>query len=68
MDVPYDDTWDRSGDVKRRVFQKQITGDLLTRKIPFFRLSGNVNARIQAVKKILKNFQKYQSLVKNIER
>lgn len=28
-DMPYDDTWDRSGDVNRRAFQKQIIGDLL---------------------------------------
>ncbi|NES96830.1 MAG: AAA family ATPase, partial [Desertifilum sp. SIO1I2] len=35
-DIPYDDTWDRSGDVNRRIFQKQIVNDLILRKIPFF--------------------------------
>lgn len=34
-DIPYHDTWDRSGDVNRQVFQKQIIADLLVRKIPF---------------------------------
>src|SRR5690606_18639953 len=27
-DIPYDDTWDRSGEVNRTVFQKQIVADL----------------------------------------
>lgn len=61
-DIPYDDTWDRSGDVNRKSFQKQIVGDLLARKIPFFVLSGNLETRIFKVKKILNKFHKYKSL------
>lgn len=61
-DIPYDDTWDRSGDVSRQVFQKQIIGDLLARKIPFIVLSGELEIRVEKVKRILSKFQKYQSL------
>lgn len=61
-DIPYDDTWDRSGDVNRKTFQKQIIGDLLARKIPFILLSGDLETRVAKVKKTLSKFQKYQSL------
>jgi len=61
-DIPYADTWDRSGDVKRNVFQKQIVGDLLVRKIPFFVLSGDLDTRVAQVKVVLSKFQKYRSL------
>jgi HTH-type transcriptional repressor of NAD biosynthesis genes len=58
-DIPYDDTWDRSGDVNRKLFQKQITGDLLKRKIPFIRLNGNLEERIEKIRQVLGSFQKY---------
>lgn len=61
-DIPYDDTWDRSGDVNREIFQKQIIGDLLARKIPFIVLSGDLETRAGKVKRILNEFQKYKSL------
>jgi nicotinamide riboside kinase len=61
-DIPYDDTWDRSGDMNRQVFHKQIIGDLLARKIPFIGLSGNLDERVSKVKAILGKFQKYKSL------
>lgn len=62
VDIPYDDTWDRSGDVNRKVFQKQIIGDLIVRKIPYIVLSGDLETRSEKVKKVLSKFQKYQSL------
>ncbi len=61
-DIPYDDTWDRSGDVNRKTFQKQIIGELLARKIPFIVLSGNIETRVTKVKTILSQFQKYKPL------
>ena len=61
-DIPYDDTWDRSGDVNRKIFQKQIIGELLVRKIPFFILSGDLETRVSKVKRILEKFHKYKSL------
>ena len=62
VDIPYDDTWDRSGDVNRKTFQKQIVGDLLSRKIPFFVLNGNLEGRVSNVRKVLDKFHKYKSL------
>jgi NadR type nicotinamide-nucleotide adenylyltransferase len=61
-DIPYQDTWDRSGHANRGVFQKQIIGDLLVRKIPFFVLSGDLESRTKTVKKILIKHQKYNNL------
>ncbi|MBW4566267.1 MAG: ATP-binding protein, partial [Mojavia pulchra JT2-VF2] len=63
IDIPYDNTWDRSGETNRIVFQKQIKSDLIVRKIPFFILSGDLNTRINFVKKILKRYQKYHNLL-----
>ena len=60
-DIPYDDTWDRSGDVNRKTFQKQIIADLLSRKIPYFLLSGDVETRATKVRSILGKFQKYKT-------
>ncbi|MEK8018933.1 MAG: AAA family ATPase [Candidatus Parabeggiatoa sp.] len=61
-DILYDDTWDRSGEVNRQIFQKQIIGELLARKIPFIVLSGNLETRVTKVKTILSKFQKYKPL------
>lgn len=65
-DIPYDDTWDRSGDMNRKTFQKQIIGDLLVRKIPFIVLQGDLDERVSKVKTILEKFQKYKSLPENL--
>lgn len=62
VDIPYDDTWDRSGDVNRQIFQKQIIGDLLTRKTPFFVLSGDLETRVSKINNVLSKFHKYKSL------
>jgi nicotinamide riboside kinase len=61
-DIPYDDTWDRSGEANRRVFQKQVIGELLARKIPYFVLSGDLETRLSTVKKVLGKFQKFGNL------
>lgn len=58
-DIPYDDTWDRSGPQKRAVFQKQIVADLLDRRIPFIRLAGTLAERIARVDSVLAGFRKY---------
>ena len=62
IDIPYDDTWDRSGEVNRRVLQKQIIGDLILRKVPFFILRGSVEARINRAKSILDRYHKYANI------
>ena len=61
-DIPYEDTWDRSGEVNRQTFQKQIIGELLARKIPYFTLRGDLETRATQAKYILSKFQKYQTL------
>jgi len=62
-DIPYDDTWDRSGDANRSVFQKRVLGDLLERRVPFFTLRGTVEERVACVKKALDRHVKYQNLL-----
>ena len=52
-DIPYDDTWDRSGDQKRHVFQEQIVEDLERRGIPYIPLKGTVEERMRKVAAVL---------------
>ncbi|CAM3035986.1 AAA family ATPase [Flavobacterium frigoris] len=52
-DIPYEDTWNRSGDVKRSLFQQKIIEDLDARNLRYFMLSGTVDERIEQVSKIL---------------
>jgi nicotinamide riboside kinase len=52
-DIPYDDTWDRSGDVKRKTFQQKIIKDLNTRNLKYFMLKGTVEERIEQVSNVL---------------
>ncbi len=52
-DIPYDDTWDRSGDVSRELMQQQIANDLGVRKIAFHRLTGAIESRIEQVLAVL---------------
>lgn len=61
-DIPYADTWDRSGAVQRNIFQKQITADLITRKIPFFCLTGTLEERVRQVRSALDRHEKYGNL------
>lgn len=61
-DIPYDDTWDRSGDVHRHIFQKKFKADLISRKIPFIPLHGSLEKRIGTVEAVLAQYEKYRSL------
>jgi len=60
-DIPYADTWDRSGEVNRMIFQKQIIADLTIRKTPFTLLTGTVEERVQKVKTVLDRYRKYEN-------
>ncbi|MFC1896207.1 AAA family ATPase [Thermodesulfobacteriota bacterium] len=62
IDIPCDDTWDRSGEVGRHVFQKRVLGDLLARKTPFFSLSGGLESRIDTVRRVLEKHRKYMNM------
>lgn len=65
-DIPYDATWDRSGEANRTVFQKQIRADLLRRRIPFITLRGPLESRIKTVENILRGFDKFDSMGNNL--
>lgn len=67
-DMPYDDTWDRSGDAQRQVFQAQIEADLQARAIPYIRLHGDLAIRRQQVRKVLEGFAPHQSLANHLWR
>jgi len=62
-DIPYDATPDRSGDANRQVMHKRIVCELARRKIPYFPLRGDLDARAGQVKKVLENFVKYENLL-----
>jgi len=62
-DIPYDDTWDRSGDQKRRVFQKQTISDLNARRIPYIILEGDLETRIKRVDEVLNEYQPYSNII-----
>jgi len=62
QDIPYEDTWDRSGEINRLVFHKQLICELILRKIPYFLLQGSLDNRIAKVKRILAHFKKFQNL------
>ncbi len=62
-DIVYDDTWDRSGDAERSVFQKQIIADLVVRKIPFFVVQGDLETRVRHVRHVLDRYRKYDNLL-----
>jgi HTH-type transcriptional regulator, transcriptional repressor of NAD biosynthesis genes len=62
-DIAYDDTWDRSGETNREVFQKQIVADLLLRNVPFFTLRGDLESRAEYVKSIVDRYQKFTNFL-----
>ena len=58
-DIPYADTWDRSGDQKRKWFQEQIVVDLAERRVPYFRVGGSLEERIARVNAVLWQHRKF---------
>lgn len=61
-DIPYDDTWDRSGAVFRTEFHRQIRADLQLRRIPFVPLRGSVSERVQKVAAVVDRLQPFGSI------
>lgn len=53
VDIPFEDTWERSGDVKRQSFQQFIRQQLIDRGIPYTLLQGSVEQRLSVVKSVL---------------
>lgn len=54
-DIPYDDTWDRSGETNRQFFQQQIREYLSMQSVPFIALTGDLSTRIRTVVSHLDN-------------
>lgn len=52
-DIPYEDTWDRTGAANRLKMQQMIIDDLKARQIEFTILRGSLSERMQAVGRIL---------------
>lgn len=62
-DIPYDNTWDRSGDQKRNWFQDQIVDDLAERHVPYFRVHGTLEERVSQVNWILGQHRKFGNVL-----
>ncbi len=62
-DIPCLQTGCHSSPTHRQAFQKQLINHLLLRKLPFFRLGGDLKKRLQTVKKVLAAHQKYDNLL-----
>lgn len=62
-DIPYDDTWDRSGEVDRQIFQRRVLADLHMRRQPYFPLRGDLATRIRSVAAVLARHHKYANLL-----
>lgn len=48
-DIPFEDTWERSGDVKHQEFQVFITNELEKRNIAYTLLTGSVEQRLAKI-------------------
>lgn len=67
-DIPYDDTWDRSGAAERGVFQQRTMADLIKRRIPFITLSGSLEQRMRIVSDVLNGFDRFASIGDHLRR
>ena len=63
IDIPCDDTWDRSGEVNRAAFQRQVIGDLSARKVPFIMLRGTLDERVARVCESLSRYSEYANVL-----
>lgn len=57
-DIPYEASWDRSGDVSRSQMQRRIEADLWYRKVPYVPLAGSLDQRCQQVMELLQRHAK----------
>lgn len=63
IDIPYHDTWDRSGDVDRRISHRKLLAELAVRRIPYLWLNGDVATRVTQARRVLDRFQKFASVL-----
>lgn len=60
-DIPYEDTWDRSGEGNRERMQKHNKAFLDEHNIPYRVLQGDVEERASTVKDVLTGFDQYDA-------
>lgn len=58
-DIPYEDTWDRSGEVQRETFQGEILADLDRRGVAYTLLRGSLAERAETVTARVNGYRKF---------
>jgi NadR type nicotinamide-nucleotide adenylyltransferase len=58
-DVPFEHSWDRSGEATRETLQRCTVSELHARKIPYFTLRGPLAERLATARAVLARFAKY---------
>ncbi len=59
--IPFDDTEDRSGDANRQLLQRQTLAYLDSHRIPYVRVHGSVEERMEQLKPYLDHIRPYRS-------
>lgn len=60
-DIPYEDTWDRSGEVFRQEFHRQLRSDLQTYRMPYISLRGSLEERVRQVSNVIEEMHPFRS-------
>ena len=58
-DIPYEDTWDRSGPGDRAVLQRRLLAQLAVRRIPHVVLEGSLERRLRTARRVLAGVVKF---------
>jgi NadR type nicotinamide-nucleotide adenylyltransferase len=64
-DIPYDDTWERSGDANRSEFQQFLKQYLVSHGIPFVTVSGDIESRIAQMFIVLEELEGQPTRIKS---
>ena len=67
-DIPYDATWDRSGEGDRAVLQRRTLAELARRRVPYVLLRGSVETRVATARRVLDGLTKFGSLAAALAR
>lgn len=62
-DIPFDDTEDRSGPASRERLHRQTLAFLDRHRIPYVVVSGDLESRVQRVRRLLSDFEPFRSRV-----
>lgn len=67
-DIPYDATWDRSGEGDRAAMQRRTLAELACRRIPYVTLQGDVEVRAATVRRVMDGFAKFGNVAEALAR